>query len=316
MKKGSIGGIMLAVIMIIALGITFKCAYRVPAGYVGVVYNMRNGVAGEVITQGYHIVPPTKEVTIYSIGIEQSYLTSKDEGDSSRDESFEVPTLDGKGLTVDLTFTYRFDADRVADTFVRFKGQSGKDIKTSYIKPNVMTLTKEVTSKYPVTDILGDKRAELNVELSKYLKEKFEPYGIIIEQASLINIDPDEKTREAIQKKVTAQQELELAKIEQNTAKVNAEKEKQVALIQAEQDKETAAINAEKARIKANGEADAIRVKAEAEAEANKMIAESLTPELIQNNAVQKWSGNYPLVSGSDSKMILDVSDVMNATAE
>ena len=52
----------------------------------------------------------------------------------------------------------------------------------------------------------------LNAELTKYLANKFADYGIIIESASLINIDPDDQTRDAIQKKVTAQQELELAK--------------------------------------------------------------------------------------------------------
>lgn len=142
-------------------------------------------------------------MTTYSIGIEQSYLTASKDGDSSDDESFEVPSNDGKGLTVDMTFTYRYDADRVADTFTRFKGQSGKDVKNSFIKPNIMSWTKEVTAKYSVIDLLGDKRATLNSELTDYLKQKFEPYGIVIESVSLINIDPDEETRSAVQKRST-----------------------------------------------------------------------------------------------------------------
>ncbi len=47
------------------------------------------------------------------------------------------------------------------------------------------------------------------------------------------------------------EKELELAKIQEQTAKVQAEKDKEVAIIAAEQEKETAAINAEKAKIKA-----------------------------------------------------------------
>lgn len=311
MKKGKFGAAVLALILIIGLVCIFKCAERVPAGYVGVVYNMSGGIEGKVLNQGWHIVSPTKNVTLYSIGIEQSYLTAKSEGDSESDESFEVPSSDGKGLTVDLTFTYRFDADKAADTFTRFKGQSGKDIKFSFIKPNVMSWTKEVTAKYPVTEILGEERANLNIALTEYLKGKFEPYGIIIENASLTNINPDDTTREAIQKKVNAQQEQELANIEAKTAKINAEKEKEVALIEAGKNKEAAQINAEQAKIKAEGEAEAIKIKAQAQAEANKAIADSLTGELIEKIKYEKWDGSLPKITG-ESGLIIDSCDLLN----
>ena len=72
---------------------------------------------------------------------------------------------------------------------------------------------------------------------------------------------------------------------------------------------ETAIINAEQAKIKAEGQAEATRIKAKAEAEANKLIAESLTPELIENNKIDKWSGNVPTVSGTGMP-IIDLSGV------
>lgn len=234
MNKGIVGAIIAGVTIIIALFVGFSCAKKVPAGYIGIVYSMNGGVSDEILNQGWHIVSPTKEVTLYSVGIEQSYLTSGEDGDSKGDDSFEVPSSDGKGLKVDLTFTYRYDADRVTNLFTRFKGQSGKEVRDSFIKPNIISWTKEVTAKYPVTDILGDERASLNVALSEYISEKFEPYGIIIENVSLIDIDADDETRAQVQKKVNAQQELELAKIEKQTATVQANKDKEVALIKAE----------------------------------------------------------------------------------
>lgn len=259
------------------------------------------GISDRTLTQGFHVISPTQNVTTYSIGIEQSYLTASKDGDSNDDESFEVPSNDGKGLTVDMTFTYRYDADRVADTFTRFKGQSGKDVKNSFIKPNIMSWTKEVTAKYSVIDLLGDKRATLNSELTDYLKQKFEPYGIVIESVSLINIDPDEETRSAVQKKVNAQQDLELAKIEQQTANVNAEKEKEVAITKANQEKETAQINAESKLIEAQAQADA-----------NRLISQSLTPELIRQQMYDKWDGKLPTVqAGNDSSVIVDAKDVL-----
>lgn len=300
MRK-SLGGFATAVIIALVVIVLFVCTVRIPAGYVGVVYNMNGGISNKTLTQGFHIISPTQNVTTYSIGIEQSYLTASKDGDSNDDESFEVPSNDGKGLTVDMTFTYRYDADRVADTFTRFKGQSGKDVKNSFIKPNIMSWTKEVTAKYSVIDLLGDKRATLNSELTDYLKQKFEPYGIVIESVSLINIDPDEETRSAVQKKVNAQQDLELAKIEQQTANVNAEKEKEVAITKANQEKETAQINAE-----------AKLIEAQAQADANRLISQSLTPELIRQQMYDKWDGKLPTVqAGNDSSVIVDAKDVL-----
>lgn len=300
MRK-SLGGIATAVIIALVVIVLFVCTVRIPAGYVGVVYNMNGGISDRTLTQGFHVISPTQNVTTYSIGIEQSYLTASKDGDSNDDESFEVPSNDGKGLTVDMTFTYRYDEDRVADTFTRFKGQSGKDVKNSFIKPNIMSWTKEVTAKYSVIDLLGDKRATLNSELTDYLKQKFEPYGIVIESVSLINIDPDEETRSAVQKKVNAQQDLELAKIEQQTANVNAEKEKEVAITKANQEKETAQINAE-----------AKLIEAQAQADANRLISQSLTPELIRQQMYDKWDGKLPTVqAGNDSSVIVDTSDIL-----
>jgi len=312
--KGKIGAVVAGIFIIIALIVFFSCMKKVPAGYVGIIYSMNGGVSDDTLSQGWHFVSPTKEVVLYSIGIEQSYLTSGEDGDSRGNDSFEVPTSDGKGLVVDLTFTYRYDADRVTNLFTKFKGRSGVDVRDTFIKPNIISWTKEITAKYPVTEILGEERANLNTAVSSYIHDKFEPYGIIVDNVSLINIDADDATREAVQRKVTAQQELELAQIEQKTANVQANKDKEVALIKAEQDKEAAVINAEQAKIKAEGQAEATRIKAEAEAAANKMIADSLTEELIENNKIMQWDGKLPTVSGSGAT-IIDMGNVTDGEA-
>lgn len=304
MSKGLVGGIATGIIIIGIIVGGVICTKKVPAGYVGIVYNMNGGIDGEVLTQGWHLVAPTKKITTYSIGIEQSYLTSEDKGDSPKDESFSTPTSDGKSLTVDLEFSYKFDVDKIADTFIMFKGQSGKSIKDTFIKPKMRAWTQEVTAKYPVTDVFGDKRQELNEALDVYLKQKFEPYGIIIDTVNFTNIYTDAETSAAIQKKVTAQQELELANIEAKTAKVQADKDKEVALIAAEQEKEKAAIVAEQKKIQAQGDAEATKIKAEADAEANAKIAASLTPELIEKQKIEKWNGSVPQVQGNSTPIV------------
>lgn len=297
MKKGMIGGIVAGVLIAGALGVGIFCTEKIPAGYVGVVYNMNGGVDGETLQQGWHLVSPTKKVTSYSIGIEQSYLTAENKGDSRNDESFNIPTSDGKTVRVDLEFSYRFDEERVADTFVMFKGKSGEEIKNTFIKPKIVAWTQEVSANYPVTDIFGDKRTEINAELDSYLKDKFDGYGIIIDTVNFTNISVDDETAAAIQKKVNAQQELELANIEAETAKIQANK-----------DKEVAQIAADKAVIEAEAKADTTRIEAQAEAEANREIAASLTPELIEKIKYEKWNGELPTVTGGSALVSLETN--------
>lgn len=289
-KNGFVGAILLFVLIVGGIILTLTCTERVPTGYVGVVYNMNGGVDGEVLSQGWHIVAPTKKVTVYSIGLEQSYLTSEDKGDSPKDESFSIPTSDGKTVRVNLEFSYKFDEARVANTFTQFKGKSGDKIKDSFIKPKIVAWTQEVSANYPVTDIFGDKRTQINAELDTYLKDKFDKYGIIIDTVNFTDISVDDETAAAIQKKVTAQQELELAQVEAETAKIQANKEKEVAQIAAQT-----------AVIEAQAKADVLQIEADAEAEANKKIASSLTPELIEKIKYETWDGKLPTVSGSSA---------------
>lgn len=309
------GGIVAAVVIVVALVLVALSLRKIDAGYSGVVYSMNGGIEDRVLGQGWHWIKPGQKLIPYSIGIEQSYLTATKDGDSPVDDSFSAPSSDGKGLTMELTFTYRFDEDRLPEIFTRFKGRSGKEVLNTFIKPNIISWSKEVTAKYPVTEILGEKRSELNNVLSDYLAEKFSPYGIIIENASLINIETDDETRASITRKVTAQQELELANIEAKTAKIQAEKDKEVALIEAEKNKETAALKAEQMAIEAQGKADALKIAAEAEAEANRKIAQSLTPELIEKIKYEQWNGELPQVQGS-STPIIDFREDGVATTE
>lgn len=295
MKRGLLGGISLALILIVGLFCVVTCTTRIPAGYVGVVYNMNGGIEGETLSQGWKVVAPTKKVTLYSIGLEQSYLSSEEIGDSKKDESFSIPTSDGKTVRVNLEFSYMFNEECVAETFTMFKGKSGEDIKNTFIKPKVIAWTQEVSANYPVTDIFGDKRTAINAELDAYLRDKFYQYGIIIDTVNFTDISVDDETAAAIQKKVTAQQELELANIEAQTAKIQAQKEKEVAQIAAE-----------KAIIEAEAKAEAMLIAANAEASANKEIAASLTENLIEKIKYEQWDGKMPTVTGSNAIIGID----------
>ena len=134
------GGIVAAIVIIVGLVLVAMSLKKVDAGYSGVVYSMNGGIEDRVLGQGWHWIKPGQKLIPYSIGIEQSYLTATDDGDSPEDDSFSAPSSDGKGLTMELTFTYRFDEDRLPEIFTRFKGRTGKEVLTTFIKPNILLL--------------------------------------------------------------------------------------------------------------------------------------------------------------------------------
>lgn len=281
-KIGFVGAVVLGVMLVFSLIFLMISTTKIKPGYVGIVYSINGGVKGDILTQGWHVVGPTKKVTKYSIGVEQSYLTKDKKGDSPKDDSFNIPTADGKTVNCDLEFSYRFDEGQLPNTFVQFKGRDGQDILDTFIKPKMIAWSQEVTSKYPVTQILGDKRDTINSELDSYLKNKFEPYGIVIDTVNFTRISADKQTKKAIQKKVTAQQELETARVKSQTAEINAKKDLQVAEINA------------KKKI----------VEAESKAKANKIVSDSLTDKLIQQNKIDKWDGKLPTVSNGGSSIV------------
>ena len=291
--KGFVGSIVTGVVIVLVIICGFACTERIPAGYVGVVYNMNGGVEDEVLTQGWKIVSPTKNVTLYSIALEQSYMTKGEQGDSPEDESFEIPTKEGASLETDIAFSYSYELNEVPNTFTRFRGQSGKEILKSFIKPKMQAWIKEITPEFAMIDIVSKQRGVVNAALTEKLKERFKPYGIVIDNVALADVRPDEDTDKAIKEKIKAQEALE-------TAKVTAEKDK----VEATRDKEIAKINAEKAKIEAQGQADAELIRANAEAEANKKIAESLTDKLIEKIKYDKWNGELPYIEGASTPIV------------
>ena len=291
--KGIVGSIVTGVVIVLVIICGFACTERIPAGYVGVVYNMNGGVEDEVLTQGWKIVSPTKNVTLYSIALEQSYMTKGEQGDSPEDESFEIPTKEGASLETDIAFSYSYELNEVPNTFTRFRGQSGKEILKSFIKPKMQAWIKEITPEFAMIDIVSKQRGVVNAALTEKLKERFKPYGIVIDNVALADVRPDEDTDKAIKEKIKAQEALE-------TAKVTAEKDK----VEATRDKEIAQINAEKAKIEAQGQADAELIRANAEAEANKKIAESLTDKLIEKIKYDKWNGELPYIEGASTPIV------------
>ena len=277
--KGRIGAVIIGAVIVIGIILVIMCMTRVPAGYVAVQYSLNGGVKDKVLTQGWHVVPPTVKTTKYTVGIEQSYLTKEEKGDSEDNDRFTASSAEGKAIDIDLTFTYQYKPEDVTGVFTRFKGQSGEEVKNSFIKPNIISWSKEVLAKYNVADIIGAEKENVNKAITAYVSKKFEPYGITVSNVTLINVGVDKKTREVINNKIAAQQNAETQKIK-NQTKID----------------------------KAKADAEAKKLEAEGEAKANRLIEESLTDNIVKQQYIEKWDGKLPTTNAGKNDLILDIN--------
>ncbi len=298
MSKGKIGGIVVGFMLFMGLICTAMCIEKIPVGYEGVVYSMSGGVNGETLTQGWHLVPPTKKVKEFTISNEQLGLTQDSRDGSEGDDSFKVATSDDASILVSFQMSYRFISEDIVDTYKKFKGMDGESIIENRVKTVLKSKISEITTDYSMMDIYSGNRSEINNKITEYLNKEFsKAYGIEVLDASIVDVHPDDKLKEAIDNRVQALQQKQQAEAEQERIKVEAETK----LIQAE--------NEANIRIKqAEADAETKRIAAEVEAEANRKIAESLTPELIEKIKYEKWNGSVPQVQGS-STPIIDINN-------
>lgn len=260
-KKSFTGAIAIAAILIFVFFGCILCLERIPVGYVGVVYSMNGGVQDELLTQGFHLVSPTKKVKLFTIGNEQIILTKDVRDGSPVDESFMVSTADNANISISFQMSYRFKQDEVVSTYKKFKGFDGQDIVNSRVRTVLKAKISEVTTFYSMMDIYSGDRGKINTEITEFLNKALgEEYGIEVIDASIIDVHPDAQLQQTIDDRVKAMQRKQQAEAEQETIKVQ---------------NETKILEAEAA-------AKAAIVKAEGEAKANQIISNSLTDGLLR----------------------------------
>ena len=280
-KSGLVGGIALAIIIAFAIAMGFVCAKRIPTGYEGVVFSMNGGVKKDTIDEGWHIIPPTEKIKLFTIGNEQLLLTKDEREGSKEDDSFKVSTADDASIAISFQMSYRFRQNTLIDTYKKFKGMDGEKIVESRVKPVLKSKVSEVTTDYSMMDIYSGNRSEINSKLTDYLSAAFgSEYGIEVLDASIIDVHPDKKLKQAIDDRVTALQKKQQAQAEQETVRVEAETK----------------------MIQAKNEADIKVTEANAEAEANQILSESISENLIKmKEAEARYKHGWVTVQGADS---------------
>ncbi len=237
---------------------------------------------------------------------------SWESGDSASESSNKAifgETSDAIGIYVGMNCSAQIEEKDAAKFLYRYNNTPLETIIDTDIKKMVEDQFNIATSQYKSTELHLHK-AEIMESVKSVVIEYFKEYGITItvlgikEGFSFENPD----IQAAIDAKFASEQELIIQQNKNEAALAKAEAEAQASIIAAEAAAEAELKKAQAQKAIAEAEAEAMKVKAEAEAEANRIIAESITPELLDKILAENWNGKLPdtyVGNGSDLGIIL-----------
>jgi regulator of protease activity HflC (stomatin/prohibitin superfamily) len=270
------------------LGSVAACSY-VPAGNVGVKVNMLGsdkGVDTEVLPVGRYWIGMNEELYLFPTFM-QNYVWTKDPAEGSpNDESISFQTADGMTANADIGISYSIDPEKVAVIFQTYR-RGVDEITDTFLRNMVRDALVKQASNKPIEYVYGAGKAELLASVQKDVMDQVTPIGIKIDKIYWIGeIRLPQTVIDSINNKNAATQ---MAQQRQN----------EVAQAKAEADKKI-----EDAR----GQAESILRVAEAQAKANRLLADSLSAEFVQYQAITKWDGQLPKMTGSSAIPFIDVT--------
>ncbi|MCD4706028.1 prohibitin family protein [bacterium] len=200
-KKG--GMAVLVVLFLLIFGI-FSIVI-IPAGETG-VYHLFGKVREKEMSSGLHFKNPLALVTKMSIRTEE-YTMSIIEGEGQVKNADAIRALTKEGLEVDLDMTilYHLNETSASDIFKNV----GLDYVEKIIRPSIRSGIREIIANYEAKDIYSEKREEAAGEILEKLKSDINQRGITIEEVLLRNVNLPTKLSNAIQEKLTAEQEAQ-----------------------------------------------------------------------------------------------------------
>lgn len=248
-QAGSVGAVLFGIVFLVGL-ITFVTSIRmVGTGEVGVVTQYGN-VTGRELNEGLSFVAPwgVNNVTKYDV------KTQKQEVES------QAATNDLQDVKSTLVLNYHLNRGDVS----RMHKEVGKEYQDKVVTPVINEVFKAVAAKYTASELIT-KRAEVKVAVTEALQERLEKRGITIEDVNITNLAFSAAFNEAIEAVQIANRNVERARQELETVKVQAEKD----------------ITAAKGA-----------------AEAQRLQQQTLTAEILQKQAIEKWDGKLPSTYG------------------
>jgi regulator of protease activity HflC (stomatin/prohibitin superfamily) len=255
----------------IPLFFTWLCFFTmISPGYVGVVVDLlgdNKGVESQELHTGMYWIAPWRCVYEFPI-FEQNHTW---EGEH---EGFNFQTSEGMAVSADIGITYHLRPESIPLVFQRYR-RGMDEITHVFIRNYIRDAINKSASNTCIEDLYSGK-ASFFEDVEKHVREDLAPIGIELSRIYLIGrFHFPSNVIAALNSKIEASQRAQQRENELREAE--AEAKKQIA--------------------KADGQARCAIVQAESESKANLLLAQSVTPELIQWQAVQKWDGVLPSVT-------------------
>lgn len=218
----------------------------------------------------------TKEETIgegitVKSPLDKIYVIST-ETQTSKIKELTTQTKDAQYVISKLNVKYKVSENNAFKVFKQYR--TLENMSSNLIRPTTQRVLEHITTKYNVIDILGEERNTIYNELEVELAKELAKYGVEFDSISITDMDAGEKLEAAIEDEAVAKKAAETA--EQN-------------------------------RIKAEKDAETKLVKAKAEKEANELLEKSLTDRILQQQWIEKWSGELPQYYGGDANLMIGV---------
>jgi regulator of protease activity HflC (stomatin/prohibitin superfamily) len=177
-------------IVVILFLLLLRSARVVPAGHVGVV-DLFGNVRAEALPSGLHLVNPLAGVRRMSVQTNEVK------------ETMDTPSSEGLIVHLDVSILYHLDAVKAPDVYRTI----GHDYETALVKPNVRSAVREVTSSYQAKALYSPEREKMSSEINQHIIAAVEPRGMIIERMLLRDVALPPRLQQAIQEKLSAEQE-------------------------------------------------------------------------------------------------------------
>jgi regulator of protease activity HflC (stomatin/prohibitin superfamily) len=278
--KRIVFGAMILVAMLFLLPSTFT---YINPGHVGIViHRAGGGVDPHPLGPGIHTrVPFATGIEEYPVFLKTVVLTrGGNEGSSSNDE-INVNSVEGQPLSLDVSLSFELDPAQTPKLYSTFRTDIDQ-ITHGFVKQAIRQSLQEVVGTEPIADIIGPKKAEATNRARALISQRLQPYGFEVKQFTINELRAPAAVMEAINQKNVMQQQA-----------LTAQNELQKNQFQAQGDS-----------IKAAGRAKAIMAEAEAQARANTLLAQSITPTLVQYELTKKWNGQMPQVTGGATPLL------------
>lgn len=253
------------------------CFKIIAPGYVGVIVDLlgnKKGVEEKPLHVGMHWVAPWKK--IYNFPIFEQNDTWQGQ------EAFFFQTSEGLNVEAELGITFHLEPECIPMIFQRYR-RGMKEITHIFIRNYIRDAINNEAAHLKIEEIYSNKKTEFLLNVQNRVKTDLLELGISISRIYLINqLHFPQSVVDALNSKIAAIQRAEQRENELREAE--AEAKKRIAKIQ--------------------GEAKCALIEAEAEARSNELVAKSVTDELIRWEALQKWDGKLPQVTGQSVPFI------------